>query len=140
MPDEMQAAPATREQAWNRAAYRRWQAFCDSRPAVAIMFLWALAEATVWPVIPDALLVLLAAGARRRYGSILLGAILGSAVGGMLTYLFAYVAPEQATALLPRLPLVQPFMIDRAHALLEQQGALAFLRQPWSGISFKIFA
>jgi hypothetical protein len=44
------------------------------------------------------------------------------------------------SALLLRLPVVQPFMIERVRASLDRQGGLAFWPQPWSGLSYKIFA
>jgi hypothetical protein len=49
------------------------------------MFAWAVAEATAWPIIPDALLVPMAAGARRRFYVPLDAAVAGMALGGILT-------------------------------------------------------
>ncbi|MGE4606957.1 MAG: hypothetical protein AAEJ52_09475, partial [Myxococcota bacterium] len=41
----------------SRAAFDRWEGFARSRAGLSVLFVWALAEATVWPIIPDALLV-----------------------------------------------------------------------------------
>lgn len=130
----------TREQALNRAAFDRWQVFCESSPGQALLFLWAVAEAIFWPIIPDALLIPMAAAGRRKYWPILGAAVLGSALGGIVIYLFAYIAPSSAGGFLIRLPLVQDFMIEGASAALDQQGVVAFWTQPWSGISYKIYA
>ena len=73
--------------------YDRWSHFAKSSRAVAIMFVWAFAEAIWWPVIPDGLLVPLAIGARRRFWVVLLASVLGSALGGTLLYLLLYSSP-----------------------------------------------
>lgn len=104
------------------------------------MFLWAVAEAIFWPVIPDALLIPMAAVGHQKYWRILRAAILGSALGGIIIYLFAYFAPEAAQAFLVGLPLVQDFMIEEASSKLDKYGVFAFWIQPWSGISYKIYA
>ncbi|MSP12183.1 MAG: hypothetical protein EXR62_04405 [Chloroflexi bacterium] len=135
----------TKEQALNRAAFDRWQGFCGSRKGLTLMFLWAVAEAIVWPIIPDALLFPVAIGGRRRYWKILGAAVLGSALGGIAIYLFAYFMPGAVESILPRLPcestrLVQDFMIQRAKTALAQQGVMAFWTQPWSGVSYKVYA
>lgn len=130
----------TKETTFNRAAFDRWQAFCSSRRGTFGMFCWAAAEATFWPVIPDGLLFPMAIGRRNKYWGLLGAAILGSTLGGITTYLFAYFMPEAALSILPNLPVVQTFMIEKAGQALTQQGAMAFWTQPWSGVSFKIYA
>ncbi len=134
------ARPAGRWLALNRAAFDRWEPFSHSRAGSIAMFLWAVAEATFWPIVPDALLIPLAAGAHRRYGRVLAATVLGMALGGIGIYLFAFYAPQTAEGLLPRLPVIQPFMLTAANLALDQQGAFAFVTQPWSGVSFKVYA
>ncbi len=128
------------EEQWNRAAFDRWQAFCESARGQQVMFLWAFCEAIFFPVIPDALLVPMAAGGRGKYWRILGAAVLGSALGGIITYLFSYHAPVPAQAVLLHLPMIQGFMLVNVQSALDQQGLAAFWTQPWSGISYKIYA
>ncbi|GAC1435386.1 MAG: hypothetical protein NVSMB65_09360 [Chloroflexota bacterium] len=104
------------------------------------MVAWAIAEATVWPIIPDALLVPLSIADRRRYYIRLAAAVAGMALGGIGLYLFAYEAPQRALFLLRHLPLVGNKHIAIAHASLAAHGAAAFLIQPWSGVPFKVWA
>jgi membrane protein YqaA with SNARE-associated domain len=104
------------------------------------MFGWAFAEATVWPIIPDALLVPMAAGNRRRSHVPLLAAVQGMALGGTALYLFAFVAPRRASRLLVRLPTVHERAIAGAQSRLNARGVWAFFWQPWSGIPFKVWA
>ena len=130
----------TKEQIFNRAAFDRWQVFCSSRSGLLAMFLWAAAEATFWPIIPDGLLFPMAIGRHRKYWHLLGAAILGSTAGGILIYVFAYFMPDTALSVLPHLPVVQTFMIEKASEALNEQGVMAFWTQPWSGVSFKIYA
>jgi hypothetical protein len=125
--------------ALNQSAFDRWERFYHSRLALIVLFLWAVAEATVWPIVPDVLLIPMAASGWRRYWKILRACVLGMALGGIVIYLFAYFAPVTAESLLLRLPVVRPFMIKRVRASLDRQGGLAFWPQPWSGLSYKIW-
>jgi 1-acyl-sn-glycerol-3-phosphate acyltransferase len=122
-----------------RAAWVWWQRFADGPGGVVLMFVWALAEAVVWPVIPDALLVPLAAGARRHCTRPLLAAIAGMALGGTLLFTVARSAPEAAARYLAWLPLVGEGQVATARERLAEHGAAAFLIQPWSGIPFKVW-
>lgn len=123
-----------------RAAYDAWSRFVVSRAGLVIMFLWAAAEATVWPIIPDFLLVPMALGARRRTARPFLAALAGMALGGSVTFLVASAAPDRTLSLLRHLPLVTNAQIGHARARLLNDGALAFWSQPWSGIPFKVWA
>src|SRR5688572_2603513 len=119
----------TKEQTFNRAAFDRWQAFCSSRTGTLSMVLWAAAEATFWPIIPDGLLLPMAIGRQTKYWQLLGAAILGSTLGGILIYLFAYFMPDTALSILPHLPVVQTFMIEKASEAINEQGAMAFWSQ-----------
>ncbi len=122
-----------------RATFAWWERFASSRAGTALMFAWALAEALVWPFIPDALLVPMAAGNRRRFHVPLLAAIAGSALGGMLLFLFAFAFPGEATHYLNALPLVSDGQIAAAQQQLGERGAAGFVVQPWSGVPFKVW-
>ena len=123
-----------------RATYDRWERFASSRSGTRLMFAWSLAEATVWPILPDFLLVPMAAANRRRFHVPLAAAVIGMAVGGTTTVLFAYRAPRHAWGLLRHLPLVHEQQIDVARRHLAAHGTAAFLFQPWSGVPSKIWA
>jgi membrane protein YqaA with SNARE-associated domain len=104
------------------------------------MFAWALAEATVWPILPDFLLVPMVAANRRRFHVPLAAAVTGMAAGCATTVLFAYRAPRHAWGVLRHLPLVHEQQIDVARRHLAAHGTAAFLFQPWSGVPSKIWA
>lgn len=129
-----------RKRGTNEAAFDLWQAFCESAAGQTAIFLWALAEATFWPIIPDSLLILLAVGGRRTLWRILGAAIAGSSLGGAAIYLFAYSVPGVVEPLLGGLPFIQPFMVERVNTLFDQYSVSAFWIQPWSGVAYKVYA
>jgi 1-acyl-sn-glycerol-3-phosphate acyltransferase len=121
------------------AAFDCWERFASSPAATILLAVWALAEATFWPIIPDFLLAPVAAGNRRRFRVPLVATIAGSAFGGAVLLMFAYSNPSEAEAFLRHLPLVTDSQISRATARLEALGTPAFLLQPWSGVPFKVW-
>ena len=130
-------APLRRE---CRDAYDLWERFASGRSGTRLMFAWSLAEATVWPILPDFLLVPMVAANRRRFHVPLAAAVIGMAAGCATTVLFAYRAPRHAWGLLRHLPLVHEQQIDVARRHLAAHGTVAFLFQPWSGVPSKIWA
>ena len=103
-----------------------------------VVFGWALAEATVWPFMPDAVLVPLALARPASWWRLVLAAALGTTVGGAISYAIARRRPDRAA--IERLPLVRPAMVAAADRWLEQQGPRGAMRQPASGIPMKVFA
>ena len=130
-------APLRRE---CRDTYDRWERLASSHMGTGLMFAWALAEATVWPILPDFLLVPMVAANRRRFHVPLAAAVTGMAAGCATIVFFAYRAPRHAWGLLRHLPLVHEQQIDVARRHLAAHGTVAFLFQPWSGVPSKIWA
>jgi membrane protein YqaA with SNARE-associated domain len=121
------------------AAFDRWEAISQSFGAGLVMFAWAFAEAIWWPVIPEALLLPLAIGAKRNFWRLLLLAVAGTAAGGTILYLFAYFWPDIAATLLMVMPLYSDARQARVEELLDRLGPLAYAVQPYSGLDFKFF-
>jgi membrane protein YqaA with SNARE-associated domain len=113
-----------------------------------LVFLWALAEATVWPIMPDAILVPLALARPRSWWRLVLAAALGTTLGGTISYLIGSRWPGRVTAdwsvsersAIERLPLVRPAMVAAADRWLTEDGPRGAWRQPASGIPMKVFA
>lgn len=124
----------------SRRVADRWEWFSASRLGLAIMFAWAFAEANVWPVIPDALLAPMIIGAHRSFLRLLAATVVGSALGGVVLYGYAFAEPAAALAALPGLPMVSDRTIERADHLLAGRGQEAFVMQPVSGVPFKVVA
>jgi membrane protein YqaA with SNARE-associated domain len=124
----------------SRDSFDWWERWTAGRAALGLIFVWAVAEATVWPILPDFLLIPLVVGNRRRYYLPLAGAVLGMALGGTFLYLFADWDAQHALQLLQHLPTVRASKIAGARGHLAAHGVAAFLFQPWSGIPFKVWA
>lgn len=120
-------------------AFDRWARFADGQRAPWVLAAWAVAESLVWPVLPDALLAPLVAAAPRRAARLSLASAGGAAVGGILLFAVASIHPWGMSTVLSALPLVFPSDIEVVRAALDQDGPAAYLRQPWSGIPFKVW-
>jgi len=120
--------------------YDRWARFAESRAAAPVLFAWAVAEATVWPILPDALLAPLMLARRTRRLWLVAACVAGMTLGGIVTVLVAYWAPAFALDLLRDLPLVTADQISGAADGVRDHGAAGFLIQPVSGIPFKAWA
>lgn len=103
-----------------------------------LVFVWAVAEATVWPIMPDAVLVPLALARPQRWWQLVLAAMMGTALGGIVSHRVGRERPD--TAAVVALPLVRPLMVEAASRWLTDEGARGVTRQPASGVPFKVFA
>ena len=103
-------------------------------------FLWGLAEATLFFIVPDVLLT--AAALRRlRAALVLCGwATLGALAGGTGMYFWGEQAPAQAWALLDRVPAIAPAMMAWVRTALAQEGLAALFLGPLSGTPYKLYA
>jgi membrane protein YqaA with SNARE-associated domain len=104
----------------------------------AVAFLWAVAEATIWPIMPDAVLVPLVLARPAAWWRLVVAAALGTAVGGSLSYALGRSQPGRAAV--ERLPLVRPAMVEAVDRWLTREGARGVWRQPATGVPFKVFA
>ena len=79
---------------WMRRLYDWVLAWGESPHALTALFFLSLAEASFFPIPPDALLIALCMGAYTRWAKFALICSLGSVFGGMLGYLIGYSAYE----------------------------------------------
>jgi membrane protein YqaA with SNARE-associated domain len=121
-------------------AWQRWERFACGRSGTAMMLTWAIAEATVWPIIPDFLLLPMVVAERRQPHVPLFAALFGSALGGSAWHVWASVAPDTALQTLQKIPLVRPSHIAEVRARVSQTGPRSLAGQPWSGIGLKVWA
>lgn len=119
----------------------RWRALAGSRAGPVVCFVWAVGEATVWPVIPDVALFVLLLAAPHRLRVLLPATIAGALVGGSITVAITALAPHAALAVVQHVPLVHQQSVATVNRDLSTMPLLqAFLLQPWSGIPFKLWA
>ncbi len=111
------------------------------RAGPTVAFVWGLAEATFFFVVPDVWLTWIVAD--RTVGAGLracLWALLGALAGGCALYAWGSLDPEGVVRLLDWVPAVSEPMLDEARRSLEAGGARAMLAGPLGGVPFKIFA
>lgn len=108
-----------------------------SRSGAAAAFIWGAAEALWWPIVPDYYVFGTAAAAPARWWLLALFAAAGSVVGGTVGFWLAFA--RQNTWPMDFAPLVTEGMINDAGSWLAEFGPIAVLRQPLSGIPYKVF-
>ncbi len=79
---------------WSRSLYDWVLSWGKSKHGTTALFFLSMAEASFFPVPPDALLIALCMGAHRRWLRFALYCSVGSIVGGMVGYLIGYAAFE----------------------------------------------
>jgi membrane protein YqaA with SNARE-associated domain len=123
------------------AGWQRLQRLADSRAAAAIALLWGFAEATLFFLVPDIWIGLLALGSPRAGLRAVVLAVVGALIGGALMYGVGASQPAQETdRLLDAIPAISPAMIARVQEEMRQQGPSVMLYGPLRGTPYKIYA
>jgi membrane protein YqaA with SNARE-associated domain len=105
-----------------------------SRTALVVAFLWGLAEATLFFIVPDVFLTAIGCRALRPAMKATFAALLGALVGGAI--MFGY----GQRRLVEHVPGVSPRLVDSVDADLRERGILAVLTGPLKGVPYKIYA
>ncbi len=106
-----------------------------------IAFLWGLAEASLFFIVPDVWLTIISRRrlGRAEYAAIGL-AILGALVGGTAVYWLARLDPERMLELITAVPGIDRVMVDKVRVQIGNNGLWALLLGPLQGIPYKIYA
>jgi hypothetical protein len=106
-----------------------------------VALFWAFAEATLFFIVPDVWLTLVAVRRGIRPAMIACGfAVLGAVAGGAVLYLWAQADAASAVATIAAVPGIPPSMIDNAAAALGAEGVLAMVFGAFAGVPYKIYA
>lgn len=108
---------------------------------VPIAFLWGLAEASFFFIVPDVWLTIISRHKldKMKYRSIGF-AILGALVGGTLIYWLARFYPRLVTDLLAQVPGINSILVRKVQVQVKNKGLLALIFGPLQGIPYKIYA
>lgn len=106
----------------------------------ALAFLWGLAEATLFFIVPDVLLSLLALKDRRRAWIASGYAVAGAVLGGALMYAWAAHDAGHVRSLLVSIPAITPELLDQVRAQLDAQGYASLFIGAFSGVPYKLYA
>lgn len=115
-----------------RTVHARAAAFARSPASLWTLFVWGLAEALVFPIVPDVGIALLGLAAPSRAIPLAGAALAGTLVGGAVAYAIG-------PSMLAHAPLVTGPMREAAAGWLATEGAHGVAHQPWSGVPFKVF-
>jgi membrane protein YqaA with SNARE-associated domain len=105
-----------------------------------IGFAWGLAEATLFFIVPDVWLTLVALFSIKQSGKVLGAILLGALSAGSIMYFWGQAQPERAIAAVLHVPFVSEKMFSKAHQDLEHYGLWALVKGPASGIPYKLYA
>src|SRR5947207_15725568 len=139
-PGEVAGDPAGAERA-RVAMQQRWEEWGHSRGAAAIAFGWGLAEATLFFVVPDVWIGLLALCGWRAGVRAAGWALAGALLGGALTYgVGARLEPRRSARLLDAIPAISPALIGRVEGEMRARGPASMLLGPLRGVPYKLYA
>jgi hypothetical protein len=132
------AAPLPSNSADAGRPFARLERLARGRAGIGLVFAWGVAEAIVFPVVPDVLLCLLALVVPDRAARLFAAAIAGALVGSALLYLFALAFPAGAESLVLAVPGISSSMLDAARAAVGGGSPLA-LAGVGFGIPLKVY-
>jgi membrane protein YqaA with SNARE-associated domain len=116
-------------------------AFMRSRSASGIAALWGFAEATVFFIVPDLWIGLMAAFDPRAGMRGVIAAVIGAIAGGAVVHRAAgRVAPERSAAMLDRIPAISGQMIARVEGEMAAVGPSSMMTGPLKGTPYKLYA
>lgn len=118
---------------------------CRSRgfPSLGIAcwsFIWGLAEATFFFIVPDVLLTGIAIHSTRSGITACLYALAGALIGGICMFTWGYNNAESAKSFLEQIPAIDREMIETVSQNIVDDGQLALFLGPLQGRPYKIYA
>lgn len=114
--------------------------FLAGRAAHWFAFAWGIAEASIFFIVPDVLLTLIARRAFKPALKASLAALAGALAGGAAMYAFGLRLPVDARAFLDYVPAINPNLIARVASQINEHGSVAVMMGPLKGIPYKIYA
>lgn len=117
-----------------------WADVIADSAGVGCALLWGFAEGTLFFIVPDVLISLVALVRPRHAWRHILMAVTGAAIAGAILFGWSSRNPQNAHKAIARVPLVTPQMFARVDQSYRSQGLTAVFLGPLSGIPYKIYA
>lgn len=118
-----------------------WQDLAASGGAAAVACGWGLGEASVFFIVPDVWLGLIALFDWRAGARAVAWAVAGALLGGAIVYgAGARFRPATTARFLDAIPAISPTMIDRVEQEMRERGLASMLGGPSRGTPYKIYA
>lgn len=109
---------------------------------IIIIFIWGLAEATWFFIIPDVILSLYALRTKRFkyvvYANIV--AVSGAMLGGIIIFIWSSLHSESVETMMLSIPAVHDYMIEHVHSSMSDNTFTALITGPLFGVPYKLFA
>lgn len=105
-----------------------------------VAFIWGLAEATLFFIVPDVWLTGVAVKDRKKALLACLYALAGALIGGGVMYFWGSHDPSSAQAIVNKVPGIPDSFLSRVAGDLEKEGVPAMLFGPLQGIPYKLYA
>ena len=105
-----------------------------------VAFLWGWSEATLFFIVPDVLLTLIALRSLRTALIACVWATFGAIVGGAMAWDYASLHPASSREIVVSIPGISDRMVGEVGTQIEQHGASAVFLGPLRGIPYKIYA
>ena len=102
-------------------------------------FAWGFAEATLFFIVPDVLLTLIALFSFPRSARVLACIMLGALAGGTIMFYLGAKDPAQARQVVLRVPFVSQAMFDKTRQSFLRDGIWALTKGPGNGIPYKVY-
>ena len=119
---------------------RPWIRFLAGKPGVFLAFLWGLAEGTLFFVVPDVLLSLVAILRPRRCWRHIVAATGGALIAGAVLYGWAARDLRHARDTIAGVPFITNQMLAKADQSYRARGIGAVFLGPFSGTPYKLYA
>ena len=110
------------------------------RFGLVLAAIWGFSEATVFFIVPDAIVGLIALHHPRKALWAGGAAVAGACVGGVLLYAIGSQIGDDLRGVMDAVPAIYPEMLDRAHDALVEDGGMAIVNAPSQGIPYKLYA
>ena len=120
--------------------YARLERHSSSNGSLMVSFLWGLAEATVFFVVPDLYLGFVALFHWRKALLATLLAVVGAMIGGAVMYALAADNGMAMSELLIRIPLISDELVWTVGEEMQGSGLLAMVSGPLEGVPYKVYA
>lgn len=105
-----------------------------------IALLWGFAEATLFFIIPDVWISILALQSRDEALLACLYSVAGAMIGGTIMYYLGRADAQKWNMILDRIPAIRIQDIEKVRSDLNRSGVIAVLLGPLFGIPYKLYA
>jgi pimeloyl-ACP methyl ester carboxylesterase len=100
---------------------------------------WGFAEATLFFIVPDVLLTLVALYSFRRSAKLVAFILLGALAGGTVMFYLGAKDPAHAESVVLRVPFVSSAMFTKTQAGFQRDGLWTLAKAPGNGIPYKVY-